>query len=285
MDRTDRSGPDPRRRPQRSAARGTWRWPENSLLGGLPEEVRERFLSLGIMVQRPPGTVLIREEASRPPSWSCWKAAWSRSPVVRRTRGRRRSWPSASAAISSANSARWTASRARRPSPRAARWSAPGGPVDFLAALNADADLSQAVSRSVVDKLRVANSRRIDFAGSNAPTRLARVIYDLAMTYGEPDRRVHRDPLAAHPAGDRLARRGRRTDRLQSPETTPRGRHCQQRLSSDRRSGYREAPRRGVSVKTPLLDIPGIPVNARPGSGRPSPSEVPWNPGGIPGEP
>lgn len=56
---------------------------------------------------------------------------------------------------------------------------------DFLACLQRDPRLAQAVSRSVVGKLRAANSRRIDFTGCDAPTRLARVLHELAVTYGE----------------------------------------------------------------------------------------------------
>lgn len=184
MDHLDRSGPDPLRRAQRSAARGTWRWPENSLLGSLPEATRERFLKLGKMVQRQPGTVLIREEDQ---STSVLILLDGVVKVTGRTQDQREAL--LAVRVGGDLVGEFGALDGK---PRSATVTTCGTLVlrlvtrsDFLAALSADAVLSQAVSRSVVDKLRVANSRRIDFAGSNAPTRLARVIYDLAMTYGE----------------------------------------------------------------------------------------------------
>lgn len=184
MDRLDRSSPDPPRRPRRSAARGTWRWPENSLLGGLSDAARERFLSLGIMVQRPPGTVLIREEDQ---STSVMILLDGVVKITGRTQDQREAL--LAVRVGGDLIGEFGALDGK---PRSATAVTCGTLVyrlvtrsDFLAALSADAVLSQAVSRSVVDKLRVANSRRVDFAGSNAPTRLARVIYDLAVTYGE----------------------------------------------------------------------------------------------------
>jgi CRP/FNR family transcriptional regulator, cyclic AMP receptor protein len=55
---------------------------------------------------------------------------------------------------------------------------------DFLAALQHDRALAQAVDRSIVGKVRAANARRVDFAGYDAPTRLARVLRELAIRYG-----------------------------------------------------------------------------------------------------
>jgi CRP-like cAMP-binding protein len=57
--------------------------------------------------------------------------------------------------------------------------------ADFLAALRRDSSLAEAVNRSVVAKVRAANARRVDFAGYDAPTRLARVLSELAIRYGD----------------------------------------------------------------------------------------------------
>jgi CRP-like cAMP-binding protein len=57
--------------------------------------------------------------------------------------------------------------------------------ADFLAALRRDSLLAQEVNRSTVAKLRAANARRVDFTGYNAPTRLARVLRELAIRYGD----------------------------------------------------------------------------------------------------
>lgn len=55
---------------------------------------------------------------------------------------------------------------------------------EFIEGLRRDPDISQAVSRSVVAKVRAANTRRVDFSGCDMPTRLMRVLYEIAVTYG-----------------------------------------------------------------------------------------------------
>jgi len=58
---------------------------------------------------------------------------------------------------------------------------------DFLAAMNADRDLAQAVHQGVVAKARAGTDRRIAFTGFDAPTRFARIIRELALAHGERD--------------------------------------------------------------------------------------------------
>jgi CRP-like cAMP-binding protein len=69
--------------------------------------------------------------------------------------------------------------------------------ADFLDCLRRDPDISQAVNRSIVAKMRTANARRIDFSGCDVPTRLARVLYEISVTYGTRtgNRSVLRWPL------------------------------------------------------------------------------------------
>jgi CRP/FNR family transcriptional regulator, cyclic AMP receptor protein len=57
--------------------------------------------------------------------------------------------------------------------------------ADFLAVLARDRPLSEAVHRSVIAKLRAGTERRMEFAAFDAPTRFARVLRELAGTYGE----------------------------------------------------------------------------------------------------
>jgi CRP/FNR family cyclic AMP-dependent transcriptional regulator len=57
--------------------------------------------------------------------------------------------------------------------------------ADFLAALHRDNLLAEAVNRVVVAKVRAANARRVEFTGYDAPTRLARVLREIAVRYGE----------------------------------------------------------------------------------------------------
>jgi CRP/FNR family transcriptional regulator, cyclic AMP receptor protein len=57
--------------------------------------------------------------------------------------------------------------------------------ADFLAALRRDTLLADAVNRSIVAKARSAIARRVDFTGYDAPTRLSRVLRELAVRYGD----------------------------------------------------------------------------------------------------
>jgi CRP-like cAMP-binding protein len=56
--------------------------------------------------------------------------------------------------------------------------------ADFLAALRRDSHLQLMVTRSILAKLRASDARRVEFAGNDAQTRLARVLRDLAQRYG-----------------------------------------------------------------------------------------------------
>ena len=57
--------------------------------------------------------------------------------------------------------------------------------ADFLAALREDESLSNAVNKAILAKVRAANERRVEFTGFDAPTRLARVLREIAVRYGE----------------------------------------------------------------------------------------------------
>lgn len=57
--------------------------------------------------------------------------------------------------------------------------------ADFLDCIQRDPQIAHAVNRSIVTKLRVANARRVDFSGCDVPTRLARVLHEVAVTYGD----------------------------------------------------------------------------------------------------
>jgi CRP-like cAMP-binding protein len=57
--------------------------------------------------------------------------------------------------------------------------------ADFLAAMHRDNALASAVNRTIVAKVRSANARRVEFTGYDAPTRLARVLRELAVRHGD----------------------------------------------------------------------------------------------------
>jgi CRP-like cAMP-binding protein len=58
---------------------------------------------------------------------------------------------------------------------------------DFLDCIRRDPDISHAVNKSIVAKMRVASARRVEFSGSDVPTRVARVLLQLAQSYGIED--------------------------------------------------------------------------------------------------
>jgi CRP/FNR family transcriptional regulator, cyclic AMP receptor protein len=59
--------------------------------------------------------------------------------------------------------------------------------ADFLDCLRRNPEVGFAVNRAVVGKLRVASARGVDLTGCDVPTRVARVLYQVAVAYGELD--------------------------------------------------------------------------------------------------
>ena len=164
--------------------RGTWRWPPASLLGSIGDESRERLFGCGIIREYPANHRLITQG-----DHTGFVVALLDG-VVKVT------------GVSSAGKEALLAIRvggdivgefaALDSLPRSSTVTT-GGPVTgcvimqagFLAALSGDKSLAQAVERSVIAKLRAGNERRMEFAGFDAHTRFARVIRELAVTYGE----------------------------------------------------------------------------------------------------
>jgi CRP/FNR family transcriptional regulator, cyclic AMP receptor protein len=58
---------------------------------------------------------------------------------------------------------------------------------DFLDSIRRNPDISHAVNKSIVAKMRVASARRVEFSGSDVPTRVARVLLQFAQSYGIRD--------------------------------------------------------------------------------------------------
>ena len=59
---------------------------------------------------------------------------------------------------------------------------------DFLRFLRTHPDANLAVNRMLGDRLRQANRRRLDFAGCDAPVRIARVLVEVSELYGRQAR-------------------------------------------------------------------------------------------------
>lgn len=163
---------------------GTWQWPSASLLGSLHEASRSRLLEPGTTRQYLPGHVLIREAET-----STFVIVLLDG-VVKAT-GMTSDGKEALLAIRVGGDLVGEFA-AFDQAPRSSSVTTCGTVVgrvikqaDFLAALRRDSSLAEAVNRSVVAKVRAANARRVDFAGYDAPTRLARVLSELAIRYGD----------------------------------------------------------------------------------------------------
>jgi CRP/FNR family transcriptional regulator, cyclic AMP receptor protein len=161
-------------------------WPRRTLLGGLTPPARQRLLGLGALTQYTNGKVIIRE-AERTTSVRILLDG-----VVKAT------------ARTAADGEALLAVRvggdlvgelaALDGEPRSATVTACSAVLarlvsrdEFLAFLRRDPEVSAAVSRAVATKLRAANDRRVEFAGCPAPTRIARVLHQIARVYGERD--------------------------------------------------------------------------------------------------
>jgi len=57
---------------------------------------------------------------------------------------------------------------------------------EFIDCMRRDPDISQATSKAIVAKMRVASQRRVDFSGSDVQTRVARVLLQLVNSYWKP---------------------------------------------------------------------------------------------------
>lgn len=166
--------------------RGTWRWPTTSLLGSISEASRNRLLECGPVREYPADHWLITQgDAST-------FAVVLLDGVVKVV------------GVSSAGTEALLAIRvggdivgelaAMDGRPRSSTVTACGPVVgcvitqaDFLGVLARDKSLAEAVNRSIIGKLRAGNERLLEFSGFDAPTRFARVIRELAVTYGQRD--------------------------------------------------------------------------------------------------
>lgn len=162
-------------------------WPAGSLLGSLPSIARDRLLQRGVLVRYPaPSKVLFREgDQSR------FVVVILRG-VVKVT-GSVPGGPEALLAIRMGGDAVGEFAAVDQ-LPRSATVITCGAVVarviksdEFIDCLRRDPDISHAVSKSIVAKMRVASARRIDFSASDVPTRVARVLLQLALTYGNTD--------------------------------------------------------------------------------------------------
>lgn len=163
---------------------GTWRWPRASLLGTLGETSRERLLEQGTIREYPADRVLMRMGDATTFVLILLEG------IVKAT------------SVTSDGKEVLLAVRvggdivgefaALDDRPRSSTVTTCGPVVGcvlaqakFLGVLRRDEALAREVDRSVLGKLRFANERRVEFAGYDAQTRVARVLRELAAAYGE----------------------------------------------------------------------------------------------------
>ncbi|RKN11449.1 Crp/Fnr family transcriptional regulator [Streptomyces radicis] len=164
--------------------RDVWPWPGASLLGGLGPRAREHLLQLGARARYPADRVLMREAEHST------FVLLLLDGVVKVT-GRTHDHRDALLAVRmggdlvgelAAVDGRPRSATVTTCGPVVARMATRGA---FLDCVRRHPEVAQAVDESIVAKLRAATAHRVDFTGCDAATRLARVLHQIAMTYGE----------------------------------------------------------------------------------------------------
>lgn len=158
-------------------------WPAGSLLAGLPEQSRRNLLGLGVLLEySAAGRVLIRE--GDPTT----QVSLLLSGAVKVTGAT----PDGEALLAIRVGGDVVGELAALDGrPRLASVTTAGrvtvrafSQAEFTQLLSRDPAVAAAVARSVGAKLRTATSRRIDNAGCDSLTRVARILLDLADRYG-----------------------------------------------------------------------------------------------------
>lgn len=164
--------------------KGTWRWPRTSLLGTLGEVSRDRLIGQGTIREYPADHVLIRMGEVTTFVLILLEG------IVKATSVTSDGKEVLLAVRVGGDLVGEFAAMDSRPRSSTVTTCGPVvgcvlGQSDFLGMLRRDEALARQVERSVLGKLRFANERRVEFAGYDAQTRVARVLRALAAAYGE----------------------------------------------------------------------------------------------------
>jgi len=174
-------------------------WPVGSLLASLPDAARQRLLQRGTTLRYSSPSKIIFREGDK----SRFVVVLLRG-VVKVTASVPDGGPDALLAIRMGGDAVGEFA-ALDQLPRSATVTTCGPVVaqviksdDFIDCIRRDPDISHAVSRAIAAKMRVATARRVDFSGSDVPTRVARVLLQLVDAYGrtEGNQVVLKSPLS-----------------------------------------------------------------------------------------
>ncbi|MFJ8333262.1 Crp/Fnr family transcriptional regulator [Streptomyces sp. NPDC094437] len=167
-------------------ARGREEWPVRSFLGGLSEPVRTKLLGIGTRCRYLPEEVLIHEgDRSN-------HVVLLRSGFVKVT-ARLDNGHEALLAIRVGGDIVGEMAAMDEGAPRSATITACGEIAasivresDLRIFLDSHPEAARAVNRIVVQRLRWANQRRVEFGGYPVKVRLARVLAELAASHGHP---------------------------------------------------------------------------------------------------
>ncbi|UED84886.1 Crp/Fnr family transcriptional regulator [Streptomyces profundus] len=164
---------------------GARNWPATTLLGGVAEPARAQLLDLGVQIGYRPARVLMREGERTS------FVLLLLDGIVKAT-GRAGDGREALLAVRMGGDLVGELA-ALDDSPRSATVTTCGPVVarrvnqaEFQAAMRDRPAVARAVNVAVVRKLRAATAHRIDLTGCDVTTRLARVLNQIAGTYGEP---------------------------------------------------------------------------------------------------
>jgi len=169
-----------------SEAPGREEWPARSFLGGLPEPVRAKLLGIGTRCRYLPGEILMREGDR------------SNHVVLLRTGSVKvtaclDNGHEALLAIRVGGDIVGEMAAMDEGAPRSATVTACGEVAasivresDLRFFLESHPEASRALNRIVVQRLRWSNRRRVEFGGYSVKVRLARVLAELADSYGHP---------------------------------------------------------------------------------------------------
>ncbi|MCQ4043328.1 Crp/Fnr family transcriptional regulator [Streptantibioticus rubrisoli] len=161
-------------------------WPASSVLGALSPGARERFITLGRLVHFHGGERLLREGELGTEVYLLLKGWFKVLAVMDDAREALLAVRAGGDIVGelACFDAQPRSATVLAVGPGAARLISR---QEFLGFLGAEDEVTQAVMRAVGGKLRWATRRRQDFGGSGVQTRVARVLAELARSYGRQD--------------------------------------------------------------------------------------------------
>lgn len=164
--------------------KGTWRWPRTSLLGTLTETSRRRLLESGTMREYAPDRRLLAEG-----ELSTFVIVLLEGIVKATSVTAEGKEVLLAIRVGGDIVGEFAAMDGRPRSSTVTTSSVVVGSVitqaDFIGLLRKDEQLARKVDGSVIAKMRSANERRMEFAGYDAHTRVARVLRDLVAVHGD----------------------------------------------------------------------------------------------------